>query len=338
MLNRRDFIKISLAGAIGASCPSLLQGRHNYHQKQNGINLCTWEPDGFYQMDDIVNHVSHFADTVSVVATYYVTGINPRGILQHPKITPSDDSLVYIIDKLHALDLDVQLKPHIDILKPTKNWRGQINPTRRFMHDYLEFITEKAQLAENTGCEQFCIGTELDATIEKRREWNRIISSVSGVFRGKITYAANHNTEELVLFWDHPRIDYIGSDFYYPAEGELALENIKNQLFIPAKKLEGLHKIYGKKIILTEFGLMPLKGANAQPFNYDYSREILPLEQELRFKAIFDLFWNKPWFAGGHAWAYWRPVETLPERRDKDFNIYQKDAERILIEKYLSSS
>ncbi len=334
MVTRRKFL--GLAGALAASCAGRLRAIDSSpdFQQQKGVNVCTWHRTGFWVMGHIIRHVSSFANLVSIVPTYYAKNISSEEIIRHYESSPSDASLRNIIRQIHAGGLEVQLKPHIDIIDANGSWRGNISPTNRFMKNYLDFIVDRAQFAENNGVEQFCIGTELDATVSEQGKWNRIIDSVANNYFGRLTYAANHNTEEFVAFWGHPRIDFIGSDFYYAAPGEVELGNITSQLIEPWKKLSSLSKQYGKKILITEFGLMPMKGANADPHNASLMHAYAPQELYLRIQSVLDLFQNKPWCAGYHAWAYWRLIESDPDVWHKNYNLYTKPAESLLIRRY----
>jgi len=232
----------------------------------------------------------------------------------------------------------VQLKPHIDLIDSPGKWRGSIEPSEGFMDSYRGMITHLARLANNTHCEQFCIGTELDSTISEKKKWYRIINSVSSVYSNSLTYAANHHTEHDVSFWDHDAIRFIGSDFYYAAPGPVTLDNIMQKLSVPAKDLLMLSERYGKQVLLTEFGLMAVRGANADPHKANFSMPYSLEEQSLRIRAVLDLFYDQPWCAGGHAWAYWRRPESAPENIAKGYNLYKKDSEIYLIQKYLKPS
>ena len=60
-----------------------------------------------------------------------------------------------------------------------------------------------AAAAEEGNAELLCIGTELEEFVKKRPQyWRKLIQEIRGVYKGKLTYAANWDEYQQVPFWD----------------------------------------------------------------------------------------------------------------------------------------
>lgn len=113
------------------------------------------------------------------------------------------------------------LKPHIWIRgRSDGKWRREIDISTEAEWDgrwasYRRMILRYAQLAQRSGVEALCIGTELRSTVLKRPgEWRRLIADVRKDYGGELTYSANWNREfEEVPFWE--ALDYIGIQAYF---------------------------------------------------------------------------------------------------------------------------
>ena len=134
-----------------------------------------------------------------------------------------DRSVVHAINKAHEIGLKVMLKPHVDLINQSDTlWRADIgcnteSDWKKWFQAYRKFILRYAKMAERTGVEILCIGTELTfATTEKPEMWrNVVIPAVRGAYGGIITYAANWKDEyNKIEFWD--ALDYAGIDAYFP--------------------------------------------------------------------------------------------------------------------------
>ena len=122
------------------------------------------------------------------------------------------------IGLLRRNGIQVMLKPQLWI------WRGLFTGDlvmeseadwQRLEASYTDFILTYAALAEETGAELFCIGTELEAFVAPRPPfWGRLIEAVRERYRGQITYAANWDEYQRIPFWES--LDFIGIDAYFP--------------------------------------------------------------------------------------------------------------------------
>src|SRR5690606_17638192 len=85
------------------------------------------------------------------------------------------------------------LKPHLWV---RGGWVGEIEMRneedwKTWFDNYSHFILDYARLAEELKIPLLCIGTELEKTSQREKEWRNLIAEVRKIYSAKITYAAN---------------------------------------------------------------------------------------------------------------------------------------------------
>lgn len=226
------------------------------------------------------------------------------------------------------------LKPHLWL---RQSWPGEIEMStdeewRRWFSAYEDFIISYATLADSTGIEILCIGTELQKTIH-RSEWSLLIKKVRGVYKGKLTYAANFNEFERVPFWNE--LDYIGIQAYFPLSknNNPTREELSAGWLAPIKQLETVYRKEKKPILFTEIGYKSTADAAIEPWLWP-TREVIDSvsneTQEQAYEAFFEMVWPKEWLHGVYFWK-WYP--QAPRRSvANDFTPQGKPAEQIMTE------
>ncbi len=111
-----------------------------------------------------------------------------------------------------------------------------------------------------------CVGVEYKKTLHREANWRRIIRAVRRVYHGKLTYGANWDSYEDVLFWD--ALDYIGIQAYFPLSevpnptaGDLTAG--WDRVLV---KLQTFGKKHQRKILFTELGYSRSTLAASQPW------------------------------------------------------------------------
>ncbi len=241
--------------------------------------------------------------------------------------------------------LTTLLKPHVWLQRPEPGtWHADIsmsNPDewRAWWDDYRTFILHYARLAERLGAGGFCVGTELLGPVRHDPgEWRRLIADVREVFSGELTYAANWYAEfEEVPFWD--ALDYIGIQAYFPlADGNRpSVEELKAAWRPHLEAIERVQRRFGKPVLFTEVGYRSAPGAARDPWSWP---EHLPHDtpadleiQERAYRAFFEVFWDRPWFAGAYVWK-WYPGNHEDLSENNDFTPQGKPAGKVLAEWY----
>jgi len=191
-----------------------------------------------------------------------------------------------------------------------------------------------AEVAQETQTEIFCIGTELEQFIVHRPEyWNRLITEIKSIYKGKLTYAANWNEYKHVPFWK--QLDYIGIDAYFPiSEKETpTVEDAKNGWKRWKEEMISISTNTNKKIFFTEFGYRSMNHAGEAPWESDHTISNINLEAQSNLtSALFEEVWNEEWFAGGFLWKWFINHNEVGGVEDNQFTPQNKPVENIIRE------
>ncbi len=247
---------------------------------------------------------------VSFVVTWYQQG--PRDYWFGPTAdTPTDTALRSAIRAARSLNMEVVLKPHIDL--PNDQWRGEITPAEpdKWFLRYNEFITTYADLAAQEGAHTLIIGTELAGTSGDQR-WRSTVKTARQRFGGKIVYAANWDEVDRVSFWD--LVDELGIDAYYPIAGtggSTDVETLKRGWTKPLADLRALSIRFRKPIRFTEIGYTRHQGTTNRPYDFRMTTPAAPNEQQAAFDALFAVWIPQPFWAGADIWSADPPREEV---------------------------
>jgi hypothetical protein len=234
------------------------------------------------------------------------------------------------------LDIQLMIKPHLAYWGTKFRWRGDIDfknekEWQTFFRDYEEWIVTIASIAENSGAQIFCVGTELMNSLLYEKEWRQIISKIKNVYKGKLTYAANWDMYYKVLFWDD--LDYIGIQAYFPLvdqeipSGDQIIQGwdtIYEEIIPFARDLE-------KRIIFTEIGYdISLKAAQ-EPWRPGRQNQVQgEYLQKLCLGIALDKAKEHDQMAGMFLWK-WFP-ETQAFTHYEDYNLQRPEIKSLLRE------
>lgn len=223
------------------------------------------------------------------------------------------------------------LKPHLWVRDA---WVGEIEMTNEddweaWFANYRAFILDYARLAEELNMPMLCVGTELEKTSQREKEWREIIAEVRKVYSGKITYAANFTEFEKVKFWD--ALDYVGIQAYFPLakDHNPDLEELKSSWDTYLPSIEKVVRKFRKPVIFTEIGYCNTIDAAVEPWVWPNERKEMQFSEEVQarcYEAFFQSVWKKEWLAGVFFWK-WYPQR---HQREPDFTPQGKAAERVM--------
>src|SRR5690606_32285155 len=121
----------------------------------------------------------------------------------------------------HARGLRVLLIPHLWV--ETHGWRGEIDPGSperwaEYQASYREFVLAWARDAAEAGVEALSIGVECKSWSGRFPDfWASLIDEIRTFYPGLLTYSANWDEIETVVFWD--LLDFVGINAFYPLVG-----------------------------------------------------------------------------------------------------------------------
>ncbi len=241
------------------------------------------------------------------------------------------------IELAHQAGLKVMLKPQVYV---PGGWTGTLNfdtneQWAAWEEGYSRYILDMARMADASGVELFCIGTEFRTAIEQRPEyWKSLIKAVRDAYpQGKIVYSSNWDDWEQVPFWDE--LDYIGVGAYFPlAQGDVpAVDSLLGAWAPLCKRLNDFSRKWHKPVLFTEFGYLSVHGSGWRNWELEkdiQNRAINEQAQANCYEALFRACMQEPWWAGGFAWKWFpngRGHEGYPER---DYTPQGKQAENVL--------
>lgn len=242
---------------------------------------------------------------------------------------------VYINDikTIKAKGLHVMLKPHLWM---SEGWRSNItlnsdSEWNTWFDSYKKNLMHYALMAEATGVELLCIGTELRTSVDRQPEqWIALIKDIKAIYHGELTYAANWDSDFAAIeFWS--LLDYIGIQAYFPLtkEGNPDLETIKQGWAPHMKTMEAASKAFNKPILFTEVGYRNDIYATVSPWEWGSAFDRLYIKksdrvQQLAYEALFETLWEQPWFAGLYPWQW----------NSGDFPIRNKPSENTIAKWY----
>ncbi|MBR3494642.1 MAG: glycosyl hydrolase family 53 [Clostridia bacterium] len=252
--------------------------------------------------------------------------------------TVTDKDVITAVEHLHALSLKVCMKPMVNcadgiwrayIHFPEPEW-GDKNYWREWFDSYTAFLCHYAEIAEETGCEMFCVGCEMLGTEHKADFWRTAIERIRTVYHGPLVYNTNHGKEEGVSWWD--AVDLIGTSAYYrvaqePGTGVETMQAAWDRYKVRLAELSRAHG--GKQILFMEIGCRSARGCAMMP--WDFSHKEFPYDEDEQanfYESCFRSLWEEPWFAGYFWWDWYT---RLPAKSpETGFSIAGKKAEEVV--------
>ncbi|MEL6944777.1 MAG: hypothetical protein AAFO82_19135, partial [Bacteroidota bacterium] len=311
-------------------------------QKQRGIHIFGWRNN----LEDLdLLQKSNF-EWITVTPFIHQEQYDQPSL----RVLTAEDSIrvrsryEYFKNKSDSLGLHLMLKPHIWLFqKKNGKWRSDIEMQSEADWDqwfdaYTQIMLTYAQIAEDLEFEQFCIGTELEKTVELQADrWLMLIKEIRAVFSGKLTYAANwYEGYEYFPHWE--ALDYIGIQAYFPLNdgSPVKLSKLERAWKNHAQQLEAFSKKYDRPILFTEIGYRSVEGTATRPWEWhkagDYVSKIAQKEQYLCYQAFFNVLWKKDWFHGVHIWEW--QARANSDGNNTNFHLEGKPTFNLIMQKF----
>ena len=307
--------------------------------KQRGMSVFGWRKDNAQAIEALIKAN---VEWVTVVPFLYQENQRTKvmGVPKEGEGYDRQDSIfINTIQKMRNKGLYIHLKPHLWM---SEGWRSNVSLDSeaewdRWFQSYSTNMLHYAQIAEMTGVEMYCVGTELRSSIKQQPEaWCDLIAKIKAIYSGKLTYAANwHDEYEHINFWDE--LDYIGIQAYFPlTKGKNPdLETIKEGWEPHLKALETFSETHKRPILFTEIGYKSEATATIKPWEWGNDLGILYQKksdrtQQLAYEALFQTVWQQPWFAGVHIWEWNNQSTEEGAKTNLNFSPRFKPAENTI--------
>lgn len=289
-------------------------------------------------LDSLMRLKEDGVDYICLAFTAWQETFSSTNICYEYGVTPTDEDIVFVINKAHELGMKVCLKPVVNCKDGT--WRAYISfPEgsdywKKWFQSYTRFMLHYARLAEKYGCEMLCTGCEMNAMDLQSAYCREMIAAVRNVYSGIVMHNVNHGREMKADWLD--LVDIVGISGYYPLADEndsgYSREKMISKWESAKKVVEETHRKYGKPVMFAEIGMRSEKGCSAYPWD-DNPRTMPTAEQEQAefYDTAMEVFWNEPWFSGFFWWDWPAKLYDIMEaKNNRNFCIYGKEAEKVL--------
>ncbi len=303
--------------------------------KINGVSFVA--PRGAIEVDKLIPIKNINANWVAIIPYAFSEAGEPEVRFNYSRQWWGEriEGAAETIKMSKELGLKVMLKPHVWVRG--QGWPGDFDlqneeDWKKWENDYEQYILTYAHLADSMGIELFCIGTEYRKAVVKRPQfWIQLIEKVRKQFKGSITYAANWDNFENIVFWD--KLDFIGIDAYFPLSEERTpqVNTLKVSLQKNADQLKTYYQRFKKPILFTEFGYQSVDYATDG--HWKYSQDTLQVNltaQQNAYEALFQSYWQENWFAGGFLWKWHAEHEEVGGEACKRFTPQNKPSEKVI--------
>lgn len=284
------------------------------------------------------------ADWVAVIPYAFVDPADPRVAFDRERQFWGETvpGVAKTIEYAHASGLSVFLKPHLWVRG--QGWPGEFEPRtdaqwETFLSDYRDYILRFAEVADSMDVEMMSVGTEVDLVALARPDyWRALIAEVRAIYGGRLTYAANWDKYRQIEFWD--ALDLVGVDAYFPLTDEStpAVETLVEAWRPWSDELRDVARATGKPILFAEYGYRSVDGAAGRQWELPEGRRARGLPsngaaQAAAYEALFRVWWDRSWFAGGFAWK-WYAGSPSAEWITTDYSPQGKAAETVMASWY----
>ena len=203
--------------------------------------------------------------------------------------------------------LRIFVKPHLAYWGSRFDWRGAITfdhatDWERFFRTYRAWIVDVA--AATTDADGFCVGTELDLTLEHDAVWRDVVAAVRAVTPAPLSYAANWTHYRDVGFWD--ALDVIGVQAYFPlsenpAPTEDELRSAWRRILDDVGTFSREHD---RHVVFTELGYNRSFATAARPWAHETDGPEAEALQALCLRVALEEIEREPRVIGSFLWKW----------------------------------
>lgn len=212
-------------------------------------------------------------------------------------------------------------------------WRGDLAfpfPDKReeWWTSYRAFILKAAEIAEASGTTVLSIGVELK-TLSKQPDFAAkmfaLAADVRREFRGMLTYSANWDEAEDVLFWS--AVDVAGVNGYYPLVPDpvRGAENV-------ARRLSALAELAKREVLVLEVGYRSSPLSHVKP--WEWPSHVNPIVDDASqancWAAVLSSWLGATNVRGLLIWVIPTDPDDPASEPRHGFNVLNKAAEQVI--------
>jgi hypothetical protein len=242
----------------------------------------------------------------------------------------------------HARGLRVLLIPHLWV--ETFGWRGEIDPGSperwsEFRASYRDFVLAWAKDAAEAGVDAFSIGVECKSWSWRFADyWASLIDEIRSFYPGLLTYSANWDEIEGVVFWD--LLDFVGVNAFYPLVGpgrDTTNDGYRKGAERWVASLARTAVQLDLPIVFVEVGYTTRANAGVDPWTWPEELDGVPIDEDEQARAlqiILESFLPQEFFAGFFVWRVYANLWDVSQEARWGFSPLFKRAEPVLARIY----
>ena len=235
-----------------------------------------------------------------------------------------------------ARGMRVLLVPHLWV--ETIGWRGDLEPGsdaawRAYQQAYRKFVLRWADVAQAAGVDIFSIGVECKSWSGRFGDyWSSLIPAIRARFHGQLTYSANWDEADNVIFWD--QLDLVGINAFYPLAGHngASYAQYAEGAARAVAQATALGALLQKPVLFVEFGYTTRTDAAVEPWTWpDIMHDVTvdEWEQARALSALLGAAVSDPRVAGVFLWRYYSDLDDVSQEALWGFSPHGKLAEQL---------
>jgi hypothetical protein len=288
---------------------------------QTGVVFPRWGADSYSNPDYAIglNEIQNQTAARWIELTFNLYQATPTSTnLVSQSYTTTPAALEEEIRAAHSHGYHVFVAPLITVGK--NQWSGQIgfndgNEAAAWFQSYWETLQPYLTAADQTGAEEFALGTEFSG-LEKKwsTNWTQLIAEAHSVYPGILTYDMNFNAigrSTMPRWLTSPLLSYIGVSSYFSLSSSPQRINpglLPILWYDDAQvALDTFAARLGKPVLISEIGYRNSSDAVYRPFQRLFGERPDPEEQAAAYDAALQDSIHDPNIAGIYFWAWSLP-------------------------------
>jgi hypothetical protein len=275
------------------------------------------------------------ANSVSIVPYGYAREAGSDRILfvhRSPR-SETDEGIVRALTDARALGMTTLVQPRLwvgggagvgDIaMADDRAWHA-------WFDSYRKFLVHQAVVAEASGVTLFCVGSDLQKTETREKEWRDTVFAARLATGAPVLYAADGAAgANRITFWDV--LDAIGVDFFDSLSKVEKLTDpaLDDAVRRAARPLAELSQRAGKSVIFTEVGYPAVRAAWIAPRDDASTRPASAEDAARTIAAVSRVLAKESWWKGVYWWEVFSDGKPAAPG-ERGFNFLGTPAEKAI--------